>query len=148
MAKFTDALNRSWELRITVADLPRLRSVGLDLNAAIRDPKKFAPLNDPETVGRVLWVLCEAQADRAAITPEAFAAGFDGPALFAALDAFEEAVTDFSQPPTLASEIKARAPGVRAAQEAKAIRRLDKIISGLNDYAGNSPASPESTPAT
>lgn len=148
MAKFTDCLGRVWEFRITLAMLPKLRAAGFDVGSASRGVDGFAPLADPESLGRVLWLLCEAQATAKAVTEETFADGFDGPTIAAATDAMVECVVDFTQRPAAAKVVKARLPGEIAKAEAEAIRQIETILSGSIDSAGNSPASAVSTPAS
>jgi len=154
MAKFTDALSRDWELRITMADLPRLRAAGFDVAAVLKDTKAFGALDDLEVLGRVLWTLCESTARQRGIEPEAFATGFDGPALSGALDAMVEAVTDFTQRPRMAQAMKSRLPAKFRQIEDRAIEQLEELMattppptpSGSIASGGSSVAPPESTP--
>lgn len=149
MAKFTDCENREWDLRLTRGLVAPLREAGFDLNAAARgDAAAFAALDDPEAFGRVLWVLCEKQATARGLSPERFADGFDGPATFAALDAFEVAYTDFSYRPAVAAALKAKLPGVTREMERAAVRKLDAILSGSNGSCASSAGSPAPTGPT
>lgn len=146
MAAFTDAAGRKWTLRITMADLARLKEAGLDVAAVVNDPTKLRDLGgDFERLGRVLWEIC--WADHASITPEEFARGFDGPTLFEASGAIEEAIWDFSRPPQVAKKF-AELRGEAIARIAnEAAESLASILSGSSDKGGNLPASSESTPA-
>lgn len=148
MARFTDCEGREWELRITRGHLAKLREAGFDLNAAAKDPAAFSALDDPETFGRVLWVLCERQAAARDLTPEEFAGGLDGPASFSALDALEAAYLDFSFRPAVAASLKAKLPGERVRLEREAVERLGPILSGSNASAASSPGSPGLTAST
>lgn len=146
MAKFRDAEGREWELRITVGLLPKLREVGLNAARATEAFETVLKEGDPEKIGQWLWALCEEQAAKIGLAPESFAAGMDGPALFAAADAIAEALTDFSQRPTVAAKFKAKLSAVKTGAEAEAIRAVEAMSFGSNDSAGNSPDSPASTP--
>lgn len=140
MAKFVDQLGREWVLKIDVPMLPRLREAGFNVGRAVRDPKELEALDDPELLGKVLWVLVEVQAAKASVDPEGFAAGFDGPTIFAAIDAFSEAIVDFSQRPAVATAIKAKLPAVIAKLEQAAVAKIEAMTSGSNAIATNSPA--------
>jgi hypothetical protein len=144
---FQDAVGRNWRLAITVADLPRVRAAGFDLSRVYRDEAGFAALLDldPELLGRVLWSLCESQALAASVTPEEFAAGFDGPTLTQAVDALADAVLDFRYRPAIARQLKARRAELTSELETLATRAMTTGISNAN--AGGSPASLASTPA-
>jgi hypothetical protein len=101
-ARFTDALGREWQLRITVADLPVLRELGL-----MHDPLKAiewiakASFSEPEKL-----VVAAYRVGRADCAPEAFAAGFDGAALMRLVSALSHAVIDFFPDPTVAAELR------------------------------------------
>lgn len=158
MATFNDSTGREWDVRLSLAALPRLREAGLNISLATRDPRAFRVLEDPDVLGRVLWVLLGAQAEARGLTPETFAAAFDGPAIYSFHDALEVAIVDFTLPPKAAARTKERLPGVKARAEAAALDRIDRALagapmaeiptpSGSNDGGGNSPAPPDSTAA-
>lgn len=143
MAEFTDAEGRKWRLRITMGDLARLKAAGLDVTKSVDDPKALQAItNDFEIYGRVLWELCEAQALAANVTPEAFAAGFDGPTLFAAGGAIEEALWDFSRPPQVAKKFAQVRGTAMDRLLGEAVEKLDRMMTGSPPSAGNSPAPP------
>jgi hypothetical protein len=144
VAKFVDLLGREWEIRITLGLVPKLREAGYDLKAKPGDPKGIGALaDDPETFGRVLFTICEAQAQARGITPESFVDGFDGATIFAASMAMMEATADFSQSPKVAEAIKRGLPGQMAKSEAEQIRKIQTVWNaGLNATGGNSPGSP------
>lgn len=148
MAKFTDAEGREWDLRITLGLLPRLRAAGLNLSLAAKDPDEFKALDDPETLGRVLWTFCESQAAARGVDHESFAAGFDGPAVHAFYGALEVALVDFTLPPAAAARARERLPAVRARAEAEMAAAVDRTLSASNGTGGNSPGSPGSTAGT
>jgi hypothetical protein len=146
MATFTDADGREWTLRITLGRVPKLREAGFDVDKLDDERAGFAALASPEPLGKVLWALCERQAEARTLTPEGFADGFDGPALFRAQDALMEAVADFTQRPTVAAAYKRRLAAANQATEGRAIAAL--AGTGSSGSAGSSPASPASTAPT
>lgn len=154
MAKFRDRAGDEWGVEITIGDLDALRAAGLDLGKVGSDPAALDVLDTPETVGKVLWVLCGEQAEKRGLSPEQFARRFNGPTLFAAGDAVTEAVADFSQRPAVAAAIRSKLPGAMARLDAVKIAAWETVLekvgttpSGSTGSAGNSPASPGSTPA-
>ncbi len=150
MSRFTDCLGREWELRITRAHIPKLREAGFDLNATVKDPNKLDVLADPELMGKVLWLLCEQQADQRKLTPEQFAEGFDGAAWFAAQDAFGAAYFDFCHRPAIAAELTKKSQGVNEKREALILERIKhlEIPTGLKDFSPSTAESSESTAST
>lgn len=145
MAKFIDRTGREWEMVLTVGDLPRLRDAGLNLGAALRDPNVWAALADPETFGRVVWVLCSEQAAERGVSAELLWRSFDGATLGRAEQALRETLADFIH----------RRPEVARAAVERLGRDMDRIaaaqtaaltsdLTGSNGIAGNSPESLES----
>ena len=135
MATFKDAANRSWEVRITVADLPRLRDAGLSVADTGADLTRVgkALLADPEAFGRAVWLLIERQAKDAGLTVNDFLAALDGPTAFAAVDAMEEAVTDFTRPPAVSKKVRELLPAARErANEAIAAAAERAISEAVN----------------
>lgn len=148
MAQFTDAEGRTWKVRITLGDLRPLKAVGLDVAAIAKDPAGLQDVvADVERYGQVLWTLCEREAAARSIAPEQFAAGFDGPTLFAAAGAIEEALMDFSQPPTVAKTFAEHRAGAAEKVARAAAKKLERILTGWSDSDGSSPGSPDSTPS-
>lgn len=144
MATFTDKAGRAWEVEVLVGLLPKLREAGFDVAKAGTDPRAFESLGDPDTFGRVLWVLVGPQAEPRGVDADGLLMALNGPRYFAAVDAVVEAVTDFSHRPAVASALKERLPAVMRAAEEKAIAA---IRSGSTASAGSSPGSPAaSTP--
>lgn len=143
--KFVDCLGREWEFRITVRTLPKLRAAGFDVGECAKGDG-FLPLANPETLGAVLWVLCEADTTKRSITEEQFADGFDGPTIYAATTALMEAVADFIQSPTVAAATKRLLSGAIAAKEAEIVKKIE-AWTGSNESAGSAPDSLDSTPA-
>jgi len=146
VAKFTDQLGREWVLKIDVPMLARFRVAGLNLGAVMRDPKGLDALDDPETLGRVLWVVVEAQATARQVDQDSFAAGFDGPTIFAAIEAFEEALADFRLRPAVAQKVKERLPAARAKVDAAVVGTIEATLFGSNATVTSSPGPSGSAP--
>ncbi len=154
MAVFKDKSGNEWELSIVAGQLPRLREAGLNIAELGRDSKAYEALYDPETLGRILWVLCGIQAEKRGLNEERFANEFDGPTLWRSFDALGEAITDFSHRPRVAERVKAKLAGVHEKIEAAALTawetKMETISAnpiGLIASVGSSEARPESTPA-
>lgn len=121
MAKFTDGLGRQWVLHLTLGKVRKLREeCGFVLGKEATNERLAETLfADPETLGRVLWVLIEEQANAEKITPESFADGIDCVALEGATLAMMETITDFFQRPEAAKTIKSRLPELMAKTDKK-----------------------------
>ncbi len=146
MAKFRDADGREWAVRLTLGALPRLKDAGLDLSAAVQaGALDIGGLDDPDTLGRVLWVLLEPQAEKAGYTPERLAGAMDGPAIYAARLAFAEALADFSHPPEVAAALRRRIPAAAETAQRRLIAALetetatDSPATGSSGGGGSSP---------
>lgn len=139
MPTFTDKAGRSWLVELTVADLPRLRALGFELGQILSAPERMGDLflADPEKLVAAVWLLCEAQADTAGVTPEQFAAGFDGPGLERSVEALIGAAIDFFPRSRVATEMRGR---LTTALEQADRAIIEKMRSSAP--ATNSPASP------
>ena len=123
MPKFTDCKGREWTVAITVADLGRVRTdAKFDLGSALKSSEGFADLlfAEPEKLVTILWVLVESEAKGRNVSPEEFAAGFDGPTVEAGAEALAEAVLDFFPRQQVS---RAMRRGLKARLE-----RMDKMI--------------------
>lgn len=153
MTEFTDKDGRAWTLRLTVGSLAAFRAAGIDLSKALRSAEGLAEIlfADPENLVRVLWVLCEGQAKEKGVDPQAFAEGFDGPALESATEALLSAVADFFPRTAVGKALRESQPKTLAAMDRALIqamtRRAESAISTLNDTVGNSPGTSAATPA-
>lgn len=110
MPTFTDKAGRGWAVDLTVGHLPRLRELGFELGKILAQPDKLGDLlvADPEKLVAAVWLLAEEQADKAGVTPEQFAAGFDGPALERAVEALIGAAVDFFPRSRVATAMRGR----------------------------------------
>lgn len=141
MAKFTDADGREWAVRLTLGLLPRLKDAGLDLTATVKAGSlDIGGLEDPDTLGRVLWTLVERQAEKAGVTPEQLAEAMDGPTLYAFRLAFAEALADFSHPPEVAAELRRAIPAAAEQHQRTMLARLTAPTpTGSSGGGGSSP---------
>lgn len=95
--EFADDFGRTWPLRISVADLPALRRLAkLELTGSAPIFERCAELlGEPEALVRVLYHLCQDQAQRDGVSPEEFARGFGGDVFLPAVKALAGAIIDF-----------------------------------------------------
>ena len=148
MAKFTDCLEREWDLTLTLGAVSRVRkSHKIDLGKILSDHKELVRLlyEDFDMLGQVLYGLLEKQIKAANLTDDDFIDGFDGPAIQRARDAFAEAIANFSLPPQVATAAVANLKkAMGATDELKAAlidQETDRAISTLKNTDTNLPAS-------
>lgn len=100
--RYTDLNGHEWHIRITVADLERVKAEcdGIDLLDLV-DPESEATarLANVYNLAAVLWTLLRPEAERRGISPEEYASGLAGDALNAAKDAMLEALAGFFPDP-------------------------------------------------
>lgn len=141
MATFTDRKGGTWTVEITLPDLARLREAGFDLNAMKTDQAVIGALTDTDIFGRVIVIVCGAEMTARSLSVAEFTALFNGPTIFAAIQAIIGAVADFTQPPTVAAEFNRGLPAAWMRMEAAAVMRVRTLLSGSNLSAGDSPES-------
>lgn len=147
--KFTDRLNREWDLTLTIGTLTRVRNAcGVELGKLLTDEKSLVSLmyEDPERLGIVLYTIVESQATKANVNGESFADGFDGATLTTAREALMSAVANFTQPPKTCEQVVKSLKAVMESKDeltATMIRNAtEKELSAtLSDTATNSAAS-------
>lgn len=98
MPQFTDINGRDWQLRITVADVRRVRdATGIDIGKIL--DKDCQPLDDLASdvckMVDVLYVLCKPQADKLGMTDEQFGESLAGDCIEHACYALLEAIAYF-----------------------------------------------------
>lgn len=98
MTVFHDANGRPWPIAIHVTAVTRCRDqADIDLYGLVKDG--MSPLAellaDPVRLIQVLWVLCQAEAAKAGVSPEQFGEGFYGDAIDRAAAAFVEELAGF-----------------------------------------------------
>lgn len=151
MSKFTDANGRDWQVTLTVGLLRPLRELGFGLDELKGTTVGGLAFAEPEKLVEVAWLLCEAQADKAGVTPEQFGAGFDGDTLDRFADAFMGAVLlFFPSLRRLGPALAAKRAVILEAVTAEAVKALptdEAIRTGVasamrsNGTAGSSPDS-------
>lgn len=141
MATFTDRKGGTWNVEITLPDLARLREAGFDLNAMKTDQAVIGALTDTDIFGRVIVVVCGAEMTARDLSVAEFTALFNGPTIFAAIQAIIGAVADFTQPPATAAEFNRGLPAAWERMDRAAAAKVKTALSGLSASAGDSPES-------
>jgi hypothetical protein len=156
MARFTDSLDREWEVTIDVLQIRRVRErlnfpIGKLLNDGMAKFKELA--NTPELLVDVLWELVSDQAAQQNVGAESFGRSLVGDALERGWRAFEQAFLSFcpSRQREPLRELLAKTRDLEAAEAAiqiQAIRLVDvtSLTRTLNDSPGSALGSPESIP--
>lgn len=150
MAKFKDNRGREWFPAFDVFLAERVRDrVGWDVDTCLDEGLKGLSelMRDSPRLVRVVYLLCEDDADKRGISPEDFGRALGGDALDAMRSAFLEAVADFC-PPHQRKTLKALAAKGREVSA----RAAEAAIQELNafdpfDSPTNSPASSDSAPS-
>ena len=153
---FKDAADREWRVRLTIGLLGTVRrETGVELGKVLASAEglgKFESevVGDPEKFVTVLYLLCHDQAEKAGVTPEQFAEAIDGDTYRRAAEAMLGACSDFFRPPKTSGATKETLRTLLAKADdlmAETIRAKLNDLPTANGSAGNSPASPDSTPA-
>lgn len=149
---FLDREKREWALALDVATVEKLeaRIEGFKIDGLLLSDGLFKLFDAPVRFVRVLWVLCDAQAERHGVTPEAFGAALDGPALDAAGDAFTDALVLFTPRHRRAgaaaavAEVRAQQPETdrRTAERVRALVRRELLSAPAGSAAGSSDSTP------
>jgi hypothetical protein len=88
MRSFKDATGREWEIAGSLLTFQRIRSnCGVDMLTLPTTQECLKQIQDPYTLGRVLYEACAEQCERRGVSPEAFAGAFNADALTEATDA-------------------------------------------------------------
>lgn len=149
MATFVDGAGREWGINLTLGMVKRLKPLGVDVGLAVGGVGQVtdAAFRDPETAGKVLWTLCEAQAKEAGVSPEQFADAMTGPALAGAADALSEAVVCFSHRPEATPKLLAMLRELRVAATTDWIAKLNAIRAEQASISNGSAGGPPDTAA-
>jgi hypothetical protein len=154
---FRDNAGRTWTVAVTVASIKRVRATaGVDLYGLVDDGFRGLAelLADPIRLVDVLYVLCQAEAERQGVTDEQFGEAMAGDAIDLATTAFLESFTEFFPAPKVRAGIARliEASGqVRERMLDEMNRRLDAIdpdseARRLIGSSGGSPALSVLTP--
>jgi hypothetical protein len=160
MKTFTDTEGRHWNLKGSLGAFERVKtSCDVDLLDLPTTQECLRKISDVFTLGKVLYVMCEDQAEARGVTPEQFADGFNADVLHEASEALIEEVIFFCRkdvrPALEMAFAKAKAADRKAAETMRTRihsleREMDAAMESLltsTDFATSLPASSESTPA-
>jgi hypothetical protein len=96
LPKFTDKLNRQWQLEITVAAMRRAKRKDIDLSMPVAHLQSF--VMDDVFLTDALFAIIEPDASAKGITLEQFELGLDGKVLAVARDALWDALSEYFDP--------------------------------------------------
>jgi hypothetical protein len=91
---FKDSDGREWSVRVVVGTVEKVREIGVDLADITGQQMKRLSTDDVLLV-RVMWLVCEQQADQKHVTPEQFGEAMFGDTLDNAYEALRGALDDF-----------------------------------------------------
>jgi hypothetical protein len=129
MAQFKDSEGREWSVKVVVDLVEKVREIGVDLvDVTGQAMKRLA--NDDVLLVRVMWLICEQQADDQHVTPAQFGAAMFGDALDSAYEALRGALDDFF--PRRKRDFWRKMMATDAAQQAAA---MEIGLEALNDPA-------------
>lgn len=94
MRKFADNDGREWIVKVTTNTIEKIREIDIDLGDFTGQVMKRLAINDVLFV-RVMWLICEQQADKEGITPAAFGESIFGDVLDTAYESLRGAMEDF-----------------------------------------------------
>lgn len=143
MSTFSDSLGKSWSLGLTVGLLREIRSkAGVDLGKAFTSEESLNQIlfGEADSLVKVLWVVCEKQAQERGVSPEQFAYLFDGASIERATEALLSAVADFFPRSRIGRALKDKLKEILTEAEDQAIQSLSRLS------LGNLPGSAGSTP--
>jgi hypothetical protein len=93
---FTDALDRTWDLTLSIATARRLKDrLDVDLLAVLDSDVLMRLAMDIELFVNTLYVICAPQCEQRDVSDEQFGEGLGGDTLDAAAFAFNRALVDF-----------------------------------------------------
>lgn len=133
MARFTDTSGRSWDVRIDVNAIRRVRSAfGLDLAKILASPDALAALySDVVQLIDVIYTICKPQATTLGVSDIDFGEGLCGDVLGGAIEAFEQAAIEFLPESRRRTLLRQILDGGRAAQAQATLRLENAIRDGL-----------------
>lgn len=96
MKTFTDTEGRLWNIRGSLGAFERVKSLtGVDMLDLPTTQNCLKEINDVFTLGRVLYAMCQEQADGRGVSPEQFADAFNADTLHEASNALLDEVVFF-----------------------------------------------------
>lgn len=161
MRSFSDAYGRQWEIAGTLATFERIKSAcGVNMLTIQTTQECLQQIQDPFTLGRVLYEACAGDCQKRGIEPEEFAHALNGDVLAAATDALIEETIFFCRKelrPALTMALEKARERDRRAMESLTARlpaigkMMDAALDRMDAPTGsatNLPASSESTRAS
>lgn len=156
MKRFKDAKGRDWDIQINVTQIKRARDI-LGIDIAGLAGEGFKPLEDllgdPVKLVDLIFVLVQAQAEKAEVNDLDFGSAFDGDVLHSAGKAFAEELGSFIRPTMRETYRRTLTKGeeLRELLARKAEKKLEKLdlealATKLIGTSGDAPESSESTP--
>ena len=129
MRIFKDAADRSWDIKITVGVISRVKTIlQVDLTQIYNEAGKQI-FEDPILLVNVLYVVCKEQADKLGITDIQFGESMVGDSLEGGAMALMESVADFfpSGKRKILNAQLAKGKQIGAEVTLKAIAEIDKL---------------------
>jgi hypothetical protein len=159
MKTFNDNSGRTWSVSLNVDAIKRVRTlVDVDLMQAVGGKLLERLTTDPVLLCDVLYAVCKVEADAKNVTDEEFGRALAGDAIDAATTALLEELVDFF--PQAKRRVLGKAMGKLKTLQARALEvaemkldsadldaAMEKALGDCGNSYGNSPVSPESTPA-
>jgi hypothetical protein len=133
MPSFKDCESRSWDLRIDVDVIRRVRTVfSIDLARALADPETIDRLTrDIVLTIDVIYEICRPVAEKIGVTAELFGRSLAGDALGHAVTAFEEALVEFLPESNRRATARRILEAGKALQNQTALRITNAMDKGL-----------------
>jgi hypothetical protein len=133
MPSFKDCESRSWDLRIDVDVIRRVRTVfSIDLARALADPETIDRLtSDIVLTIDVIYEICRPVAEKIGVTAELFGRSLAGDALGHAVTAFEEALVEFLPESNRRATARRILEAGKALQNQTALRITNAMDNGL-----------------
>jgi hypothetical protein len=106
---FADTTGKRWSLKLTFGKKNKIKTrVGFDVSLVVKEGLEplGALANEPDAMGKIVFLLCEDQLTETGTTEDQFLEAFDGATVHAAFNAFAEAIFDFFQNPRLAAMLR------------------------------------------
>ena len=133
MPSFKDCESRSWDLRIDVDVIRRVRTAfSIDLATALASPDTIERLtSDIVLTIDVIFEICRPVAEKIGVSPEMFGQSLAGDALGQAVTAFEEALVEFLPESKRRATARRIIEAGRALQNQTALRITNAMDKGL-----------------
>jgi hypothetical protein len=133
MPQFMDCESRTWNLRIDIDAIRRVRSAySIDLATALASPETIDRLtSDIVFTIDVIYEICRPVAEKHGVTPESFGRSLAGDALGHAVTAFEEALVEFLPESNRRATARRILEAGKALQNQTALRITNAMDKGL-----------------